>query len=131
ARSAGVVEGKSTGLHVLRLELLVARAVDQVVQPDDQLGEPQLVGVLQDRDDQSVRDGDRDAKVDVALEDHTVIAPRRVEPWELLQRREEDLCNKWQVRERDSMASAKAVFLRIAIPNQVGHVELLQRPCVR
>ena len=56
AGGAGVVERERPALHVVRLQLLGACAVDEVVDGPHQVREAELVRVLDDRDDQAVRD---------------------------------------------------------------------------
>src|SRR5882762_3835472 len=119
-RRARVVERERAALHIVRLQLFVARALDEVIEGAYELGEASLVGVLENRDDQSIWDRDRDAHVDIALENDRLVAPRRVEPWELLEGVAHDLHYEREVRERDAVAGLEAFLLGLAIAHEVG-----------
>ena len=120
--------------HYVNLGIAVAipdGLIVPVVKDADQVGEAEAIGILDDRHDQSVGDRHRDAKVDVALEDHAVVAPRGVEPRELLERLAQDLRDEREIGEGGAVTALEAVLLGLAVADQVGHVDLLQGPRVR
>src|SRR5437763_900132 len=130
AVGAGVVQREGAALHVLGLELLVARARRQVVHGARQFRESQVVRVVHDGDDQTFGVSDRDSQVDVLLEQDPVVGPARVEVWELVQRFAEDLGHEWQIGEGEAVAGPETLSLGFAVFDELADVDLDQRPGV-
>src|SRR5207247_11187845 len=91
ADAAQAGDGKATALHVGRAELAVPRLGREFAHF---LGDNQhafLIGVLENRDDQSVWRISGEADVVIALVDEALSIERGIELWKLLERRDASL----------------------------------------
>ena len=78
AEDAGIGDRERAVLHFARIELLRARALGEIVERPREPGQREVVGVLDDRNDQPPVERDGDADVVLLAVDDVVAAHRGV-----------------------------------------------------
>ena len=117
-------------LHLVGLELAVARELGQLAHLLGDLGHALLVGVADHRHDQPVRRVGGEADVPVVLQDQRVAVEAGVELGELLQRRDRRLHHERQHADLDAALLQLLVHLHAELL-EVGDVGLVVRRDVR
>src|SRR3954471_47137 len=124
ADAAEARDRERAALHVARLELPLARRARQLAELARDVEDALLVGVLDDRDDESVRRVGGEADVVVALEDEVVAVERAVELRERLERRHDRLDHQRDHRDLHALLGVGVVRL-LAERLEVGDVRLV------
>ena len=123
AEKAGIRDGERAPLDFFRLQLLLSRALGQILNAAGHLFERCRRGVLDDGDDQSVVERDGDADVDVVVVADLVAFDRRVEDRKITEsvaNRERD---EGQVGQSSSFLLERCTQGILALAHR-GHVDL-------
>ena len=127
---AGVRDRERAAADFVRLELLRARARREIRDRAAQAEQVLLVGILDDGDDQSPVERDRDAEVHVLVIDDVVAVDRRVDDGHGAKRFDDGLQNEREIRQLGAGALVLRL-LRFANLRDAREVDLEHRVHVR
>src|SRR5918997_223821 len=131
-QSAGVVDREGAAGDVVWRERFVPRLPDDLVYPAGEADDVQLVGAMDDGDDQgSLLEVDRHPYVYLPAKHDPVPVPHRVESRVLLEALHGGLDDEGQVGEPHPLTLGERRLLPIAQRSETRHVHLDQRPGVR
>ena len=126
----GVVDREGAAAEVVRFQLLVACSCGDVVDGARKTGDREPVRASDDGHDQRVLQADRDAQVDVAMDDQLGLIESRVDLWVLAQRGEGGGHHVREIGERKTFLLLERRLVGVAVGNDAGHVRFLRLPSV-
>ena len=131
AEHAGIRDRERRALHFLRLQPLVARAIGEIVERAREAGEREIVGILDDGNDQSPVERNGDADVVLLAVDDVGAGHGGVEHRELLERVDDRLDDERQVGELLPRLRLERRALLLADARDAREVDLEERGDVR